>query len=82
MSAWSRAISAIVGEVAAGGALGRELARAVAGGLGRAATDEAGGGDAGVPVAHPAVSSTNARGTVNRRVQAFMALVRGRALDG
>jgi hypothetical protein len=68
-------ISATVDEVAGGGTLG-------AAGLGGGAIDEAGGGDGGVPTAHPAMSRTNARGMVNGRVRAFMALVRSPVRDG
>ena len=57
----------------------RKAARAA---LGGAVVDAAGGGDGGGPLAHPAVSSMNARGMVNRRVQAFMAWIRARRRDG
>ena len=50
--------------------------------LGCAVVDETGGGDGGSPLAHPAVSSMNARGMVNRRVQAFMDWIRARRRDG
>ena len=83
-SASSRAISATVGEVAAGGRLGRRIRRdgwrAALGCGGRSTAT--GGGDGGSPLAHPAVSRMNARGMVNRRVQAFMAWIRARGRDG
>jgi hypothetical protein len=41
-----------------------------------------GDGDGGVADAQPAINRTNARGVVNRRVQAFMALVRADAARG
>jgi len=41
-----------------------------------------GDSDDGVAEAQPAITRTNARGMVNRRVQAFMALIRAGAPHG
>jgi len=72
MKLWRRPISATVREVAGGGELGGGVGDVVETLGGR----ELGDGDGGVAEAQPAISRTNAKGMVNRRVQAFMALVR------
>jgi len=60
------------GELA--GAAGGAVEKWAAAGLGgRALGDD----DGGVAEAQPAINRTNARGMVSRRVQEFMALVRG-----
>jgi hypothetical protein len=70
-------ISATVREAAGDGAeLGDAIAELGVGLSGAAAMSEDVGDAEGVGAAHPAASRTSARGMANRRVQAFMALIR------